>query len=83
MQNIINLKTPISNFNNFEELDKSATTESRDYHRNKISLYNYNEIDSLNLFSDSNPVKVVVRFRPMNIVENVTFYILFLINTLL
>lgn len=74
LQSFLNLKTHISNFNNFEYLDKNARTEPKNYSRNKPSFYNYEEIDKINLFGDSNPVKVVVRFRPMNRVENVTLH---------
>lgn len=66
--NSINLNTPVSHLRSVEK-NSNINTEPRNYQK-KLSLYNINEIDYFNN-PDPNPVKVVVRFRPMNEIENV------------
>ena len=69
MNEFMHFNTPISKLKQCAELDKSARTEPRNFQRKKLAFYD--EIDDLNIFGDSNRVKVVVKFRPMNNVENV------------
>jgi len=56
--------------------DKSEKSTNYEYHKNmykkKLSNKNLKDFENNNTtLGDSNPVKVVVRFRPMNTVENV------------
>jgi hypothetical protein len=78
MNDSMHFNTPISKMKQCAKLDKSARTEPRNFQRKKLSFHN--EIDDLNIFGDSNPVKVVVKFRPMNNVENVLSKIYIYLN---
>jgi len=63
------LNTPISKN---EIFDKTVSTDPRNQEKKYNSfIYNPNNFCDLDMFGDSNPVKVVVRFRPMNDVEDV------------
>ncbi len=65
--NLLNINTPNSQI---DKLNKTQSTEPRNS-KIKNNMYNINPDEEINVFGDSNPVKVIVRFRPMNNVENV------------
>ena len=66
---MINVNTPLSYI---EKMEKNPHTETKNMHKNRFSIYNYNDFD-INGMLDQNPVKVVVRFRPMNNLEYVIY----------